>query len=569
MAIVQEAPLHHVDQAENYFDLCLRAAQEFLQTIVVVDDLATYGKAEEITNLTMPLSGAAPDADEELEGIDEAEPGSGSALNVAALTDASADLGLTCAVLRPRMEEQHDGTLDRRLTKAAQRADVLVLDWQLNDEPGGEAALRLLSDVADDDQRRPARLRLVCIYTGEPDLGRVCEAVKNELGSAVVRCSETTETDIWLDCGCMRVVILSKAGGLGSLGEDSPSVVSEDKLPERLLKEFTHLTAGLVSNVAVTALAAVRQDAHRLLTRFGKSLDPAFLSHRFFEGGAESEELLVRLVADEIKSVLDGADIRRWTDPQAIRLWGQDNLPQSTVFAAGKATRTLTKDSLLSVIDGETHYGSLRLADSAKPSESFDLAKVSKSSITHLLVNDPELAAELDYDFARLTCLARNDALPFPGKRSPILTEGTILRGRIGQELIYVLCAMPLCDTVRIDSPRAFPFVPLKSVGPDNRYNLVALSPEGDRLYLAFSPKNHYDIVRHTFSGDVAGLVRSKRNRTPYGERFVFTASGGRPWIWIAELRFQHAHRKLHDIGAASSRVGLDESHVLRMAGKD
>ncbi|MEH0519419.1 response regulator receiver domain [Streptomyces stelliscabiei] len=569
MAIVQEAPLHHVDDARNYFDLCLRAAQEFLQTIVVVDDRATYGKAEEISNLTMPLSGAAPERGETADEEIDAELGSGSALDVAALTDASADLGLTCAVLRPRTQEQHDGTLDRRLTKAAQRADVLVLDWQLNDEPGGEAALRLLSDVANDDQKQPARLRLVCIYTSEPDLDRVCEAVKNKLGSAVVRCSGSTEKDIWLDCGCMRVVILSKAGGLGSSGKKSSSVVSEEELPKRLVREFTHLTAGLVSNVAVTALAAVRQDAHRLLTRFGKSLDPAFLSHRFYEGGAESEELLVRLVADEIKSVLDGADIRRWTDPQAIRLWGEENLPQSASLAAGKTTRTLNKDSLLSVIIGEDYYGSLRLADSAKPSEFFDLGKVSKNSITDLLVDDPELAAELDYDFARLTCLARNDALPFPGKRSPILTEGTILRGRIGQERTYILCAMPLCDTVRIDNPRAFPFVPLKAVGPKDRYSLVALSPEGNRLYLAFSPKNHYDIVRHTFAGDATGVVRSKRSKTPYGERFVFSATGGRPWVWIAELRFQHAHRKLHDIGAASSRVGLDESHVLRMAAKD
>ncbi|MFJ4629130.1 response regulator receiver domain [Streptomyces sp. NPDC088847] len=563
MAIAQVTPLHQADGAKDYFDLCLRAAQEFLQTIVVVDDRATYGEPDEIAgSLTAPTSGSSRD-DEEVDEDPEYDLGSGSTLDVAALTDASADLGLTCAVLRPRTAEQHDGTLDRRLTKAAQRADVLVLDWQLNDEPGGEAALRLLSDVARDDQQQSARLRLVCIYTSEPDLVRVYEAVLSQLGGSVSSCSGSTSNGMWLHCGCMRVVILSKAGGIGT----NPDVtVSEEDLPERLLKEFTHLTAGLVSNVAVAALAAVRQDAHRLLTRFGKSLDPAFLSHRFYEGGAESEELLVRLVADEIKSVLDGADVRRWIASSAVRLWGLEHLPENASLSVGRGRRELDKDTLLQIIEGDEHYGQLKVPNRAQSGDSFDLAKVSKNSITGLLVKTPESAVELDYEFARLTCIARNDTLPFPGDRSPVLTEGTILRGRIGTERVYLLCAMPLCDTVRIKTPRAFPFVPLKSVSHSDRYSLVALSPEGERLHLAFSPKNHYDIVRHTFAGDSTETVRSRREKTPYGERFVFFDVSGKPWIWVAELRFQHAHRKLHELGAASTRVGLDESHVLRMA---
>ena len=319
-------------------------------------------------------------------------------------------------------------------------------------------------------------------------------------------------------------------------------------------------------NVAVAALAAVRQDAHRLLTRFGKSLDPAFLSHRFYEGGAESEELLVRLVADEIKSVLDGADVRRWISSSAVRLWGLEHLPENASLSAGRGRRELDKDTLLQIIEGDEHYGQLKVPNRAQSGNSFDLAKVSKNSITGLLVKTPESAVELDYEFARLTCIARNDTLPFPGNRSPVLTEGTILRGRIGTERVYLLCAMPLCDTVRIKTPRAFPFVPLKSVSHSDRYSLVALSPEGEQLHLAFSPKNHYDIVRHTFAGDSTETVRSRREKTPHGERFVFFDVSGKPWIWVAELRFQHAHRKLHELGAASTRIGLDESHVLRMA---
>jgi len=564
----QDAPLHHVDDAKEFFDLCLSAAQDFLQTIVVVDDLATYGDAEQVGTLAEPASGSVWDAGESKARSGDYGAGSGSLLDVGALTDASADLGLTCAVLRPRREEQHDGTLDRRLTRAAQRADVLVLDWQLNDEPNGEAALRLLFEVAAEDQKQSARLRLVCIYTSEPDLARVHNAVRGGLGSAVADCSGPDDDDKWLDCGCMRVVILSKEGSLGAAGKTSSSVLGEEELPERLLKEFTRLTAGLVSNVAVAALAAVRKDAHRLLARFGEHLDPAFLSHRFYEGGGESEELLVRLVSDEIKTLLDGADIRRWVTSPAIRLWGQEILPAESIVLVKNKPRALDKDTLLNVIEGDSHYGCLQVSEASNSGSQFDLGKYAKSSITSLLVVDPGMAESLDYDFARLTCMARNDSHPFPGDRSPVLAEGTIVRGREGREQVYLLCAMPLCDTVRIGSPRAFPFVPLESVGPEGPYSLVALSPEGNRLYLSFSPKNHYDIVRHTFAGDTSGVVRSKRSKVPRGERFVFCDVDGRTWIWVAELRFHHAHRKLHELGAASSRVGLDESHVLRMAAK-
>ncbi|MGI5419260.1 hypothetical protein [Actinomadura luteofluorescens] len=363
----------------------------------------------------------------------------------------------------------------------------------------------------------------------------------------------------------MRVVILSKEGSLG-IDDASTSVVSEDALPERLLREFAHLTAGLVSNVAVAALAAVRQNAHRLIARFGKELDPAFLSHRFYEGGGESEELLVRLVADEIKTLLDGADVRRWVSSSAVSLWGESYLPSKVTIPSKKTVRTLDRETLLKVVLSDGHQGPLQVNDAEKPAETFDIKKNAKESITAFLVDDPKVGPDLDYDFARLTCLARNDPHPFPGDRSPVLTEGIIVRGREGRKSIYLLCAMPLCDSVRIDTARAFPFVPLKDVGPGGSFSIVADTPEEERLYLSFTPKNHYDIVRHTFAGDASGVVRSKRSQVPGGERFVFYDVSGRPWIWIAELRFQHAHRKLHELGAASSRVGLDESYFLRKA---
>ncbi|MEU5382717.1 response regulator receiver domain [Kitasatospora cineracea] len=555
---------HPVDLASSYANLCVRAVQDFLHTIVVVDDRATYGDSDVITSLVEPSSGS-----ESVEYLaDQEDVGTGGAsIDVAVLTDASADIGLTCAVIRPRVEEQHNGVLERRLAGAARRADVLVLDWQLNDEPDGEAALRILQDIAEADSHGQGRLRLVCFYTSHPDLDGVFESVSSRLSAKILSSSPLGSSSRWLDCGYMRVVIFAKSGGLtASIGTPAISV-SENDLPQKLVEEFAVLTSGFVSNVAVASLAAVRSNAHRLLARFGSDLDHPFLSHRFYEGGPESEELIVRLVADELKSLLDAADVRRWVDPKAASLWAEAHIPDQLSFKSKKRERVLSKSEAIRAVADGGHYGRFNTVNHVNDGDKFDLGKEFGESLTEILIGDADRARLLDYDFARLTCVSRNDSLPFPGERSPILTEGTIVQGRSGADKIYLLCSMPLCDTVRVNEPRAFPFVPLKAVASDDRYNLVALSPKGERLFLAFSPGNHYDLVRCTFAGGEGGVVRSsRRTMGENGEKFVFYDTAGKPWIWVAEVRFQHAHRKLNELGAASSRVGLDEAHTLRSA---
>lgn len=560
-ATALSSSLHPVDLAADYRDLCIRAAQEFMHTIVVVDDRATYGEQEKVSQLVVPSSGIT--STEFVDESDDFETGNAS-LDVAVLTDASADIGLTCAVLRPTQDEQDDGTLNKRLVTAARRADVLVLDWQLNDAGDGQAALELLSEVAAEDQQGQGRLRLVCFYTSHPDLEGVFRAIRASLGDAVIASSRPEDSSRWLNCGCMRVVLLAKPGGLRIAGEISDLQVEEGDLPQKLVEEFATLTSGLVSNVAVASLAAVRADAHRLLTRFGVKLDKPFLSHRFFEGGPESEELVVRLVADEIKSLLDSADVRRWLEARAITHWAEQHIADQIEIKVKKNNVIISRDDMINVVSGDDNRGSFEVTNQAKAGHKFNLGREYKESITGILSDDGS-AESLDYDFARLTCLARNDPSPFPGDRSPILTEGTIVRGRRGQEKVYLLCSMPLCDTVRVRGERPFPFIPLKSVLSTDRYDLVALSPEGDRLYLAFGAGKHYDTVRHTFAGDPGLVVRSKR-RSGNVEQFVFFDSDRKPWVWVAELRFQHAHRKLNDLGAAASRVGLDEAYSLRAA---
>src|SRR5262249_31951813 len=98
------------------------------------------------------------------------------------------------------------------------------------------------------------------------------------------------------------------------------AVVSFADLPERVVIEFATFIQGLVANVALLALAAVRSNTYRILTRFSRDLDPAYLGHRMLLPHPEdAEEHLVDAVVNELLAVLESADVRRGADLEVVR----------------------------------------------------------------------------------------------------------------------------------------------------------------------------------------------------------------------------------------------------------
>ena len=65
------------------------------------------------------------------------------------------------------------------------------------------------------------------------------------------------------------------------------------------------MTAGLVSNVALTALTRLRLATHRILDRFSSEIDAAFLVHRaLHESPQEADEHLAPIIAAELQAVI-------------------------------------------------------------------------------------------------------------------------------------------------------------------------------------------------------------------------------------------------------------------------
>ena len=308
-ANVPRVSCHHRDIAES-----------FLQNVVVLDDLAVIPQPEEerpdtvqTTSIVHPEFPESPSTS----GDSVSRGSRGVPLNAATVINAFADIGLACAVVNPAS----DSAFPERITKAAVRADIVVLDWKIHDSVG-DVALRVMKNILADDQNSH-RLRLIAIYTGEPILGDISEQVKATI-QGFYKDDELEAVDpSRISKGPVRVVILAKKGTLNahisSLGYRE---VPEGELADKLVDEFVSMTSGLLRNVALAGIATIRKNAHRVLSRFDQDLDPAYLGHRLsLRHPPDAEDQLVAALGAELLSVLEEDRPGAHANIHAIERW--------------------------------------------------------------------------------------------------------------------------------------------------------------------------------------------------------------------------------------------------------
>jgi hypothetical protein len=214
-----------MNAADAFEQTSVRAARDFLQTVVVVDNCAGFGREDAV-----PADLIAPDDFATGLTVPAPQPvATGSAdgpLDATALSRAFACKKLVCAILKPSAEDR----MEEAVRNASHRADVLVLDWQMNDD--GQLAASIIDGVLQDDGAE-GRLRLIAVYTSRSPLS----GVANNLAARVPR---LIQNGLTFQAGSTRVVMLSKGGGANA-PEEAGQAVEEAGLPDRLLHEFASL----------------------------------------------------------------------------------------------------------------------------------------------------------------------------------------------------------------------------------------------------------------------------------------------------------------------------------------
>lgn len=531
-----------MSEIDDYKERCAKIAERFLLTAVIVDDEAQIQnfpkptpalKAPDRRALGRTLEGEGTRATNE----DSAHSRDRHTLDASTLTDAFAKYGLICAVIAP----SKDGSLTNdTVVPAARRADMVILDWQLHQD-GGKKALELLKKLLKDDDI--GRLRLIAIYTGENKISEIGSTIQEKLQQQGWD-FQSNESYVELSYGHCRIVIYAKS--YTSLAPDlEDRAISEDAIPKRLIEDFADMTKGLLPSIALTSLAAVRENAHKVLDSFSAELDPAFLAHRAcLSIPDDSQQHVVSLLDSELHAIMDDASIQGGpANIEAIQEWLLSKFEHNKIFEFDQG-KELSFDEVTCLLEEGLSQKKTSLRD-----RNFRFLSSGFTKNGH----DPEdLDRQLAWMFNFRTVI---------NSPSPILQLGTALQSQDKKSSTDLfLCMRPRCDSLRLQNKETFLLLPL--IEPKkNTIQLVLKVDTNEYLRRSVCTNPSQWLLPSFIPDDSKKCVVAEQGPD---KQFFFTCTKMEKFTWIGELKADFAQRVAQCFASGLSRVATDNSEWLR-----
>lgn len=515
---------------------CRQIVRDFLLTAVVVDDELSASAVPLVHGNLAPPDQRSSNRPTQTDAQDHPS----RPLNVDPITWSFARHGMVCGVVAP---QQGHGDLEA-LAKAVARADIVILDWRLSRQSGADA-LPLLGRIIQADQ--PGRLRLIAFYTGEPDQQDIRRRIVDCLDGLDLPHGEVRTTDDRnpIDFGPCRIVVYGKPG---SATDVFNTVVDEEDLADRLIADLAEMVQGLLPSLVLTALAAVRENVYRVLDRFGRDLDPAFLAHRAcLPQPSDSEQHMVGQIASELHGIMDDAVTRKSpAGVEAITHWLTERFGDGHVVF--HPDRQAAVPEVLEMLAKGLDVKTPDCLRGKKGKKRWDL-------ISHGLAEGTGDATELDHRFA--SAMSFRQVLEGTARR---LSMGTVVR-RIGNGNTTLLCVTPRCDSIRLTEEKSsFLFLPLSEPrGSTMQIVVPASADEHRRMTVSESPA---EWLMEDFKPDPTEQCVLAGRDGPEGA-FTFQGCGGE-YLWIGELKPEFAQSIAQTIAKRMSRLPLNKSEWLR-----
>lgn len=543
-------------------EFALTAARKYLQSIVFVDDeiyqpvsmkavkVDVGGSAAGMRVFAKPVApkveeiiDTTPDQPEKNEEID---PNGGGLYHPRYLVESFARERMVCALYEPQKNFPTDP--DSEIFKLCERADVVILDWEFHKEPGKKVMELVSGLVAAAQTTVPHHVRLCAIYTSTQNLKHVAQQLFDDLNNRGL--SVETDGEYNLYAGSSRIIVLGKP----SIGRPQDQVkaaeVAESDLAQRIISEFAIMHEGILPSMALHGLASVRTNTKKILDKFQKEMDGAFLAHRgLILPGDDAFEQIPELLAEEALAVM----VDSWVGQDEAKKLAEkaiDGMELKTIWAT-------------------------KAGGNSEPGEyAVKLLKEGPGKVKSKVNLDPEALKILHDELDRSQTSAKERLATLYVSRTQYGNErslefGTIVRyeeetdGNVPVTK-YAICLMPLCDCVRLkkDVSYQFPFWDLRT---DNRREsskgvVVELPGEDSFVELFCMGKPRDQLWQNNFQAGPTGKVVAAINNN----KFIFN---GNPNLveWVAQLKPSHAQRIAHDIGTSFSRVGVLEAEWLRL----
>ena len=439
-----------------------------------------------------------------------------------------------------------------------EKADAIILDWQVNSD-GGEFILQILESLIGNDKRN---LKVILIYTGFPHLKSIIQKIKEKFNDIAFETEPNHGCSIRYGSTSISVyakTILSVDSELAS------RVLSDNQLVDALISDFTNITSGLVSNAALKAISIIRQNTHKLISLFNNNLDPAFLANRcLLTNSSDSEEQLLDIIGSEIKSLFVCNDAVMPISKEVIREYIIEFLPDRETdflfpikdgFESIEIPEKIDRESLIKFTEIGIENFFIRF-DTPK-NDKIRFTQNCHSNLTKQYCHNSIDPLISNISFANLTSTRQKLNSDF----LPMLTLGSILKfeTKLGED--YWLCIQPKCDSVRVEKNREFLFASLKKNDSKEKFDFAIDDKSG---IICFDiDLTIYKAKYFKFKANANKTVKAILK----DGNFIFV--GETSMEWIGELKNDFAQHISNRFASNLSRVGINHSEWLRRgAGK-
>lgn len=486
-------------------------------------------------------------------------------LDVRQISDAFARHQIACAFVFPHDSDPEEENILNRVMAATDCADIVVIDWYLRDQ-APTLTMKILRKIAERDVAENGRMRLICVYTGQPDMNQVVRDAANALNDGGLKSVTLKEDEGYARGKEHCLLVLNKQHVIG------------DQLPEQLLDALTDLADGLLPTFALAAVAAVRRNVHHIITRFSAELDAAYVANRLITNPpGEVAELMRDLFVSECDTALGLERVAdQFLETDQIKSWLENRRHPKNVLSYKVKSQDISIDGgfLNALIEDGISNGMITIN---KNQTKFPEDK--RNLISHCLHGDEKSAKVAESSFARHITLKR-EAFGQSKLRSeegwtPSLTLGTILRQNAGTKEepkhLYFYCLTPACDTVRLNGDERT-FLVLELEEAKEKTNLLIAEEGGTYKCLYIDPKP-MNIRAYRFkSCQTSGRVKAKA-RAVEGQKtesFFFETCQEPVFeaLWLGEVRRNRANRDMANLNREWLRFGIKDSEYLRLSEK-
>jgi hypothetical protein len=583
--------------AETFFEISQQIADEFIQSILFVDDEIDFQNLEledvkqkpvNLENDGIQAQEASPEKPENLEQT--------NGLHAKSIVSAFTASKKLCSINEIKKESDLEATI-----ALAKKADITILDWKLDLETDleeeadddnddveeadhrGKYTLQLIDEIIKDQFSGYGSFKILFIYTGETILSKIAETVCDHLNAKGQ--TQFVIEDNKIKGDNIRIIIAGKPnlkGKFNHVPELNDWIVDYADLNEYILKCFTEMSSGLLSNFSLKSLSILRNNHLRLLNLFNKNLDAAYLGHKaLLPNPDDAEELILELFKDSIGDLLQYNDVKNILNLKNIDLSLEENFAERDMYFFNNEGVNINKaynankELLLDLITNDNDDVEERFRAAYRKIEAFNglsnkerdnhIKGVTKVSTTSLY--DLDKTSQSNFVFARLT---HHKSLFKPNSKNPNLTLGVVLRGTVNRDKYWV-CIQQKCDSVRIkkDQERKFLFLPLTPLEEESLKTFHFLTPDNKKLALT---KTSYEIKTIKFKNDGSeGVIVADFADAKYTFKPLYSVGHDsyNPQIdedfeWVFDLKDLHSQRIAQEFASQLARVGLDESEWLR-----